>query len=65
MELTRVFALSVMILVASYANTYVNKPTEKGLPCEPAETAATTNPDKRILMSALQLSFLANHRILV
>lgn len=34
MELTRVFALSVVILIASYTNIYLAKSTEKESPCE-------------------------------
>lgn len=37
MELTRVLALFVMIVVASYANTYMGKSTEKDSPCEATE----------------------------
>ena len=39
MELTRIFALSVMILIASYANTYLGKSAEKEFPCESTEQA--------------------------
>lgn len=47
MELTRIFALSVMILIASYANTYLGKSAEKQFPCESAEQAPQISPDKR------------------
>lgn len=46
MELTRVFALSVMILIASYANTYLGKSAEKEPPCEATEQAPRISPDK-------------------
>jgi hypothetical protein len=46
MESTRVFALSVMILIASYANTYLGKSTEKEPPCEVTEQAPQMSPDK-------------------
>ena len=39
MDLKRIFALTVMILIASYANTYLAKSTEA--PCGVIETAAT------------------------
>lgn len=45
MDLKRIFALAIMILVASHANTYLGNPTEK-ISCEPTETAtvpATVN----------------------
>lgn len=39
MDLKRILALAVMILVASYANTYLGKSSEA--PREVTETAAT------------------------
>lgn len=46
MEPARVFALSVMILITSYANTYLGKSTEKELPCEVTEQAPQMSSDK-------------------
>lgn len=46
MELTRVFALSVVILIASYTNTYLGKSTEKGPPCETMEETPQTSAGK-------------------
>lgn len=46
MELTRVFALSVVILIASYTNIYLGKSTEKGPPCEAMEEAPPMSADK-------------------
>jgi hypothetical protein len=40
MDLKRILALAVMILVASHANTYLGNPTEKA-PCELTERATT------------------------